>query len=246
MATNTYPHSISWDYSKAPAQGKNNDFDAAFRRGDEGTKRRQIRLANGVLNIRFLKGLKVMGTGLELQARLDKNPVVQKMELRYRIKYPKDFEEGLSGKQMGLSGGRGYDGGRGDEARTNKDGWSVRLQFDSRDDGQVRNGLYVYNCTMKTDYGGGLGGERFMLQKDRWHEIIMRVRMQTKADKADGSIEVLCDGKEVIDVKNVQFVAKEDGRNINCVRITSFPGGGGTMPTRDANIQISIISWKPL
>jgi hypothetical protein len=30
--------------------------------------------------------------------------------------------------------GKGYDVGRGEEARANGDGWSIRLQFDSRPD----------------------------------------------------------------------------------------------------------------
>lgn len=194
---------------------------------------------DGVLRVTFREGNKVTGTGLSLHVPIEP---VEICDLSFRIRYPDDFAAGLHGKQLGLSGGKGYDGGRGEEARTNGDGWSIRLQFDAKEDG-IRNSLYVYQQGMDGKYGNGLGAGSFLLRRGVWHELRLRVTMQSAPDAADGRIEVWCDGEKRIEKDGVRFVRGEMGRRIDRVRLELFPGGGGDFPDRDHVIELDDIAW---
>jgi hypothetical protein len=193
------------------------------------------------LRVTFKEGKKVIGTGLSLHVPVES---LQVCDLSFRIRYPEDFAAGLHGKQLGMSGGKGYDGGRGDEARLNGDGWSIRLQFDANDEG-VRNCLYVYQRGMEGKYGNGLGAGNFLLSRGTWHDLRLRVTMQSAPGAADGRIEVWCDGEKKIDKSGVQFVRKEAGRCIDRVRLEIFPGGGGDFPAKDHVIELQDIAWGP-
>jgi hypothetical protein len=193
----------------------------------------------GVLRITCKEGKKVSGTGLSLHVPVGPLEVG---DLSFRIRYPEDFPAGLHGKQLGMSGGKGYDGGRGEEARLNGDGWSVRLQFDAQGDG-IRNSLYVYQQGMEGKYGNGLGGGSFLLRRGAWHDLHLRVTMQSEPAAADGRIEVWCDGKKMIERDGVQFVREEAGRRIDRVRLEFFPGGGGDFPDRDHVVELADVAW---
>jgi hypothetical protein len=203
--------------------------------------RRSVVTTNGSLRIRFVKGMKVDNTGVCLVADV---PPREQYTLEYRIKYDSEFETGLHGKQFGLSGGLSYTGGLGQNCRENGDGWSVRLQFDAHA-GEISNQLYVYHSEMKGAYGESLGTHRapFYFKRGEWHDIKLRVTMQSTAAAGDGRIEVWCDGEKKIDVANVRFVNKEAGRQIDQVRLESFPGGAGIVPTRDSYIHMDDFRW---
>ena len=191
------------------------------------------------LRVTFKEGKKVSGTGLSLHVPVEPRQVC---DLSFRIRYPEDFAAGLHGKQLGMSGGQGYDGGRGEEARVHGDGWSIRLQFDAREDG-IRNSLYVYHQGMDGKYGHGLGAGNFLLRRGTWHDLRMRVTMQSAPSAADGRIEVWCDGERRIDKAGVQFVRNEAGRRIDRVRLEIFPGGGGDFPSKDHVIELADVAW---
>lgn len=192
-----------------------------------------------VLRVTLKEGKKVTGTGLSLHVPIEP---VEICDLSFRIRYPEDFAAGLHGKQLGLSGGKGYDGGRGEEARVNGDGWSIRLQFDAKEDG-IRNSLYVYQQGMDGKYGNGLGVGSFLLTRGAWHDLRLRVTMQSTPEASDGRIEVWCDGPKRIEKSGVQFVRKEEGRCIDRVRLELFPGGGGDFPAKNYLIELRDIAW---
>jgi hypothetical protein len=196
-------------------------------------------IRDGVLRVTFKEGKKVTGTGLSLHVPIEPREIC---DLSFRIRYPEYFPAGLHGKQLGMSGGKGYDGGRGEEARFNGDGWSVRLQFDAQEDG-IRNSLYVYQQGMEGKYGNGLGGGSFLLRRGAWHDLRLRVTMQSEPAAADGRIEVWCDGNKMIDRDGVQFVRKEAGRRIDRVRLEFFPGGGGDFPDTDHVVELADVAW---
>lgn len=204
--------------------------------------RQSVSLTNDALRICFVKGKKVDQTGVCLLTAV---PPRQQYTLEYRIKYDDTFETGLHGKQFGLSGGKSYTGGLGEACRQNGDGWSVRLQFDAHAD-EISNQLYVYHCEMKSAYGESLGTHRtpFYYKRGEWHQIRLRVTMQSSPAERDGRIEVWCDGTKRIEVSNVEFVRKEAGRRIDLVRLESFPGGAGIVPTRDSFLQVDDLSWS--
>jgi hypothetical protein len=39
-------------------------------------------------------------------------------------------------------------------------------------------------------------------------------------------------------------VTKDEGRNVNRVRIEMFPGGGGIFPNKDHLIEIDDVAWS--
>lgn len=196
-------------------------------------------IRDGVLRVTFTEGKKVTGTGLSLHVPVEPR---ETCDLSFRIRYPDDFAAGLHGKQLGLSGGKGYDGGRGEEARFNGDGWSVRLQFDAQEDG-IRNSLYVYQQAMDGKYGNGLGAGSFLLGRGTWHNLRLRVTMQSAPEAADGCIEVWCDGEKKIGKDGVRLVREEVGRRVDRVRLEIFPGGGGNFPARDHVVELADIAW---
>lgn len=211
-----------------------------FGNGAPPESRRFAAIRGEALAVTFKAGKKVNETGLGLQVKV---PEREAYELSYRIRYPQDFEAGLHGKQFGLSGGKGYDGGRGEQARANGDGWSARVQFDALAEG-VRQSLYVYRADMKGKYGDGLGAGSFVISRGEWHEIRMRVAAPSAAGAADGRIEVWCDGEKKIDAKGLLLVTKEEGRNVNRVRGELFPGGGGAFPSKDQVIEVDDFGWR--
>ncbi len=196
-------------------------------------------IQDGTLRVTFKAGKKVTETGLGLQARV---PDAKSCEISFRIRYPEDFEAGLHGKQMGMSGGAGYDGGRGEEARAKGDGWSVRIQFDALKD-SIRNSLYVYHSGMAAKYGESLRAGSYQLQRGRWHSIRLRATAQTTAETSDGRIEVWCDGEKKIDASGLRLVSKPEGLAINRVRAELFPGGGGAFPAKDYVIEVDDFCW---
>jgi len=196
----------------------------------------------GVLEVTFRAGQKVNDTGLSLHLRV---PPRQVYESSFRLRYPETFEAGLHGKMTGLSGGQGYDGGRGAEARAKGDGWSVRLQFDAREK-DVSHTLYIYTAVMPGKYGDPHGAGRFAVPRGVWHNVRLRVTMQSAADRADGRVEVWLNDVKQLDVPGLRFVTQESGRQIDRVRLELFPGGGGITPTRDHVIQIDDFGWRAL
>jgi hypothetical protein len=215
---------------------------ADFGNANPPAKRAHAAIRDGTLEVTFRAGQKVNDTGLGLHLRV---PPREVYESSFRLRYPESFEAGLHGKMTGLSGGKGYDGGRGAEARANGDGWSVRLQFDARAE-DVGHTLYLYTVRMPGKYGSPHGAGRFFVRRGEWHTYRIRVTMQTSADRADGRVEVWLDDAKQLDLSDLQFVTQESGRQIDRVRLELFPGGGGLTPTRDHIIQIDDFSWRAL
>lgn len=201
----------------------------------------QLEIVDSTLSVKFVRGKKVNETGIKYSTGI---PERTTYTLQYRIKFGESFESGLHGKQFGLSGGKGYTGGHGEESRTNGDGWSVRLQFDAHET-DVTNQLYVYHCGMKGIYGESLGTDsiRYSMKRGVWNAIKMKVTMQSMASASDGRIEVWCNGERKFDLRNVRLVFKKEGLSINKVRFESFPGGGGIVPTHDSFLYLDGFEW---
>lgn len=215
---------------------------ADFGNANPPARRAHAAIRDGVLEVTFRAGQKVNDTGLSLHLRV---PPRQVYESSFRLRYPETFEAGLHGKMTGLSGGAGYDGGRGADARANGDGWSVRLQFDARD-ADVSHTLYTYSAVMPGKYGHPHGAGRFTVPRGIWHTYRLRVTMQSAPDRADGRVEVWLNDAKQLDVPGLRFVREESGRQIDRVRLELFPGGGGVTPTRDHVIQIDDFGWRAL
>lgn len=200
------------------------------------------RIVGKSLEVTFPKGKKIEGLR---GGRVPVKPA-RALNLEYRVRYPKDFEAGLHGKQFGLAGGRGYTGGAGKECVKNGDGWSVRVQFDAHER-DVTNQVYVYHCRMPGEYGDDMGSQRqrFSLERGKWHTIRLRVKMQSRPDARDGAIEVWQDGTARIRVDGIQFVSREAGREVDELVLEAFCGGAGITPTRDNRVSYDDVRWWP-
>ena len=211
-----------------------------FGNGNYPVNREFASIENGVYKITFNKGEKVNNTGAAVQLKIQ--PAKQ-YTLEYRIKYDGNFQQGLHGKQFGFVIGVGYDGGRGEEARTNGNGGSVRLQFDAQD-ATISNQLYVYHAGMKGKYGDNPGNQKFYFKKGEWNNIKMTVTMQSSSNVADGKIEVWCNGTKKIQVDAMLFVRDEMSRNITKLAFESFPGGGGAVPLYNNYLYVDDVKWN--
>jgi chondroitin AC lyase len=196
-------------------------------------------IENGVYKITFNKAEKVNNTGAAVQLKIQ--PAKQ-YTLAYRIKYDANFQQGLHGKQFGFVIGVGYDGGRGEEARKNGNGGSVRLQFDAQDS-TISNQLYVYHTRMKGKYGENPGNQKFYFKKGAWNTIKMTVTMQSSNQSADGKIEIWCNGIKKIQVDSMLFVRDETASRITKLSFESFPGGGGAVPLYDNYVYVDDVRW---
>ena len=196
-------------------------------------------ISDRAYKITFKKGEKVSKTGAAVQVKI---PPAKQYTLQYRIKYDANFQEGLHGKQFGFNIGVGYDGGRGEEARQNGDGGSVRIQFDSHGD-SISNQLYVYSCEMKGTYGNNPGGQKYAFKKGIWNTIRLTVTMQSSETAKNGRIEVWCNNEKKIDIKELRFVRFESANRITRLAYESFPGGGGAIPTYDNYLYVDDLQW---
>jgi len=227
------------DFNRPDGPYSEKDFRKDF--GNFSTDDAFTEIIDKTLRVKFPAGRKIDG----LQGARVRIKPAQVCELEFRVRYPKDFQSGLHGKQFGLAGGSSYTGGRGAEAAKMGDGWSVRLQFDYHGK-DITNQLYVYHAGMKGKYGEDLGtrNQQLRLKPDKWHRITLRVTMQSAPDKSDGRIEVLLDGKRGINLKNVRFVTAQKGRVIDQLLLESFCGGYGATPETDQFVFFDDIRWE--
>jgi hypothetical protein len=226
------------DFNRPAGPYSEKDFRRDF--GNFSTDDAFTDIVDGALRVSFPEGRKIDG----LQGARVRIQPARICELEFRVRYPKDFQTGLHGKQFGLGGGAAYTGGLGAEAAKKGDGWSVRLQFDAHGN-DITNQLYVYHADMKGKYGEDLGtrNQQLRLKRGKWHRITLRVTMQSAPDKADGRVEVLLDGKRGIDLKGIHFVAGDKGRVIDTLLLESFCGGYGATPGKNQHVMFDDIRW---
>jgi hypothetical protein len=226
------------DFNRPDGEYRPKDFARDF--GSFSSDNCITEIRDGALRVTYPKGRKIEG----LRGARVAVPARNNYVLEFRIKYDKDFEDGLHGKEFGLAGGAGYTGGHGREAREKGDGWSVRMQFDAYG-GKVANQIYVYHSQMKGKYGESLGSEKqkIMLRKGRWHDIRLKVTMQSSPDKADGMIEVWEGGKRRIRMDNIRFARTQSGCQVDQLALEAFCGGAGIVPTRDNHVYYDDIRW---
>lgn len=211
-----------------------------FGNGNYYSGRDYARIVSNAYQVTFKKGVKVDNTGAATAPRI---PARQQYTLQYRIKYADAFESGLHGKQFGFNIGAGYNGGKGDAARVNGDEGSVRIQFDGKG-GQIANQLYVYYSEMTGDYGNNPGGQKYEMTRGEWNTVRLTVTLNTSISKADGKVEVWCNGNKKIEAGGLLFVRKESGRAINAVSFESFPGGAGIFPSVDNHLYVDDFQWQ--
>ena len=122
--------------------------------------------------------------------------VVQEATLAFDVKFEADFQWVKGGKLHGLGPQRPVTGGK----KVNPDAWSARMMW-GRD---ARLGTYLYHQSKNNKYGTGNQAKSPVFKKDRWHRVVLQVRVNDPG-KANGAARVFVDGKPVVTTDQVQF-----------------------------------------
>lgn len=129
------------------------------------------------------RGLPRSGTGFKAPVL---QPGADAATLRYRVRFPADFDFVRGGKLPGLYGGRGNSGGA---IPSGRDGFSLRLMWRSHGAAEV----YAYLPTSQGHGSSLLRGE-LRFTPGRWHEVQQTAVLNRPGDN-DGRLELRLDGQ---------------------------------------------------
>lgn len=161
-------------------------------------------------------GAPLGGAGFQLPFRV----AAQAVCLRYRVRFPADFEFGLGGKLPGLYGGDAPRGcGPGQLAR----GFSARLMWRSGGAGEV----YLYSPDRDVRCGDSIGRGTWTFERDRWVVVDEEVVMNAPG-RADGVIRIWVDGRRVLDHGGLRL---REGAEIGVDGLLFSTFFGGNDPT---------------
>jgi hypothetical protein len=143
---------------------------------------------------------------------------VDEATLKYRVRFEPGFDFVKGGKLPGLYGGVVNNG---KDIPDGTNGWSTRLMWREEGQGEV----YAYLPT-STVHGTSLGRGSWSFGLGRWISVEQHVRLNTPG-VADGLIEIVVDGVQVLRVKDVVFRGVASLK-IEGVFFSTFFGGDDT------------------
>ena len=144
-------------------------------------------------------------------------PPAAEYTLTYDLRFDKGFEWVKGGKLPGLAPERSVTGC----VPLNDTGWSVRLMW--RAEGNFMQYLYHQGKTERC--GENVYAEDFTLQKDRWYEVAIYVRVNSSASADDGQVRLFVDGEEVARRDNLRLRNADTGGLIERFYFSTFYGG---------------------
>ena len=157
----------------------------------------------------------------------------------YEIRFDAGFPWSKGGKIAGFSGGKGYTGGEGALARTNGDGFSVRMMW--REDGRLIP--YVYHAKMEEDFGDTFGATVGYVTNTKAHKVKYYAKLNTGNDE-NGILRIYID--DVLSFDKTNLVYRTDESKIDTAHLAFF--AGGSTPdwnmTGDGYIRLSNFSWQ--
>lgn len=141
-----------------------------------------------------------------------------KATLSFSVNFCPGFDFARGGKLHGLGPVKPVSGGN----AVKTDRWSARLMWS-------RNGIlktYVYHQDMKGKFGDGRFADDFIFNPGQYYKIDMTVTLNSKPELADGYVDVLVDGKQVIHHDRLRFrsTSSSDGL-ISRILFSTFHGG---------------------
>jgi hypothetical protein len=149
------------------------------------------------------RGLPRAGTGFKARVLA---PGLDSAVLRYRLRFAPGFDFVRGGKLPGLLGGNGPSGGR---MPNGQDGFSLRLMWRERGQGEV----YAYLPTSQR-HGTSLLRGRWQFEPGRWHEVVQAVALNTPG-RDDGRVQMWLDGR---------LAGQADGLRLRDVAILRLDG----------------------
>ncbi len=163
---------------------------------------------------------------------------VERLRLRYRLRFSEDFDFVKGGKLPGLYGGTAPSGGN---IPDGTDGFSTRFMW--REDGAGE--VYAY-LPDSQNYGTSLGRGQWQFVPGTWQTLEQELILN-EPGQANGQLKVWLDGKVVFSATNLQF-RTEESLKINGIYVSSFFGGGdaGYATPRDVHIDFADFEvWEP-
>ncbi len=158
------------------------------------------------------RGLPIGGTGFKAHLPGQGYEIAR---LRYKVRFPADFEQGKGGKLPGLCGGVCNAGGK---IPNGADGFSARYVWT----GNFAASVYAYLPESKL-IGTGVGIRKIPLRRGEWVELVQEVRLNT-VGSSDGYIKIWSDGKFVVNAQGITFRTSNQLR-IDQVFFDVFFGG---------------------
>jgi len=186
--------------------------------------------------------------GFDFAAQTGAEP--EEATLSYRLCFAPDFnaEAVQGGKLPGFGGIYGEAGAAGKRVN-GSDSWSARGAYwkpDAR--GNIPIGFYVYHADMKSDFGDTWYFTK-PLERGRWHEIKLAIKLNTPAAKPggkgrhDGVLRGWVDGRRVFEKRDIRF------RDTDRLKIRNawfhFYHGGNAPASADYQLWIDDVVISP-
>ena len=163
---------------------------------------------------------------------------VERLRLRYRLRFSENFDFVKGGKLPGLYGGTAPSGGY---IPDGTDGFSTRFMW--REDGAGE--VYAYLPESK-EYGTSLGRGQWQFVPGTWQTLEQEVILNDPS-QANGQLRVWLDGKVVFSATDLKF-RTADSLKINGIYISSFFGGGDIEYATPKDVHIDFTDfevWEP-
>lgn len=162
---------------------------------------------------------------------------VDRLFLRYFVRFAPDFDFVKGGKLPGFYGGERISGGR---IPDGTDGFSTRFMWRRNGDGEV----YAYLPSSQR-FGTSLGRGMWRFEPGRWHCIEQELVLNTPGT-ADGGVRVWLDGKPAFEQPGLLFRTVAS-LQIEGVLFSTFYGGGDASwaPRQDTYADFAAFATGP-
>jgi hypothetical protein len=143
--------------------------------------------------------------------------------MEFEVFFDKDFEWVNGGKMHGLISGNPKTTATGCVTQP-RNGWSFRLMWR----GDARIALYIYDQSRLTNgqaCGNNIDSPKDTLAKNRWINIKMYMKLNTRGSAADGIAKLYVDNKLILQRTNIQYRGVDTGATIDFVSFGTFYGG---------------------
>lgn len=179
------------------------------------------------------------------QWRLNLNKSYDELYVQFKIKFGKDFDFKRGGKLPGLQGGS-----VGTAGKDSPKGFSARIMW--RENGVVNQ--YIYYPAKTGEWGRDIywfdsNLEKIKFERNKWHTIKTRMKMNEFKFKGNGYITSWLDGKLVLH-QDINLRAKGENYGIDNFNFVTFFGGNDESwaPEKDEEIYFDdfVISTKDI
>ncbi len=143
--------------------------------------------------------------------------------LKYRVKFPNNFEWSKGGKLPGLGGGKTYTGCSGNAANAGGDGWTSRIMFRKENSTNPWLQPYVYYKGMPNRCGNSFN-KKIFIQRNTWYNVRMEVKMNS-GNNNNGLLDIKINGQTLYRNSNFRWVSKNSGREVDKLMNGIFRGG---------------------